>query len=207
VGKVIQSTATAWMREQKGLSNTTPVSKEEALEYVRKINPPKDFDLLIDDACTSRVVQAIEKNLYLPIILDTKLLWLLLLMGKDCPILLAQSLPRNLAQITIGFTCATNVANDRHTKRDKSPGYKPTSDDLALAAAQRRERYEGDQRAFKKQYRVSYTPKTIFQGLNMVVDTTYLTPEQQVEKITQYLIRRYGSNPTAMQTLGLLPSK
>lgn len=202
VGKVLLRTATQWYRKRLNLPEDEAVNKETVLQYVRETDPPPDFDLMIDDACTERVVRAYKHYPHSVSILDTKLLWLLLLM-KDCPIPNAQFLPGNLAQITIGFTCDLDVAKFRHSARDKSPGYKPSRNELAAAADQRKQRYLGDQTAFLKQYGISYDPDTIFKELNLIVDTTYLSPKQQVERILKLLARTYKENPVAMQALGL----
>jgi len=204
VGKVLLSLASEWFRTQHNLLPLSVVDKEDVLRYVRKENPPPNFDLMIDGACTDRVARAYQRDRHTPVILDTKLLWHLLCM-ENCPIPSAQLLPPDLVQIAIGFTGARRVADARHVRRqdNKPPDYQPSSEELFGADQARSRRYLDDQRIYNDQYRIPYDPHTIYNGLHFIVDTTFLTPEQQVEKIVEALTNTYGANPTAMQALGL----
>ncbi len=204
VGKVFLSLASKWYRTQHNMSPDTDVDKDKVLRYARKENPPQNFDLMIDEACTNRVIKAYKLDQHVPVILDTKLLWNLLCM-EHCPISNAQLLPPDLVQIAIGFTSARRVANVRHVRRqnNKPPDYQPSPSELFDADQARSTRYADDQSIFNNQYGIVYDPHTIYSGLHLIVDTTFLTPEQQVEKIVGALTNTYGANPTAMQALGL----
>ena len=208
VGKVFLSLASEWYTAQHHLPPMSVVAKEEVLRYVRKENPPPGFDLMIDNACTNRVVQAYKRDQHVPVILDTKLLWHLLQM-ESCLIPNAKFLPPDLVQIAIGFTGARRIANARHVRRqdNKPSDYQPSPNKLFGADQARSRRYLDDQSIFRNQYGISYDPHTIYNDLHLIVDTTFLTPEQQVERIVEALTNTYGANPAAMQALGLAPSK